>query len=84
MRVKSKYGDPVVVLWNDAFMDNAKVHTLAEVKALKPLPQRSCGFYISENKEGLTIASTLCDSDGGTVDGILLIPTPWVTEVRKV
>jgi hypothetical protein len=78
---KLKYGTPIMVLWHDAFMENSKVHSLEDAKKLAALPQSSIGFFISKNKTGIVIASTLCDSDGGTVDGILFIPAAWETKI---
>ncbi len=81
---KLKYGDPILVIWGDAHFGNEAVISLDTAQKMKPLYQKSFGFFVCKDKTSLVIGMTICDSDGGTIDGTLLIPSPWIITIQKL
>jgi len=77
--VKLKFGDPVMVTWEDACSSSAWTEPYENGPTVI-----NVGFFVHRNKRGLCLAKGVIMDDREEVLGAMFIPAGMVRKVRRL
>jgi len=69
----------IEVKWEDAWIDTIDI-SISEVKKLKPIIRTTVGWRISENKEGIILATDYFNDDKKHINTPMCIPWGIILE----
>tara|TARA_R100001480_G_scaffold58612_1_gene71595 strand:+ start:26 stop:283 length:258 start_codon:yes stop_codon:yes gene_type:complete len=69
----------IEVKWEDAWVDTIDI-SISEVKKLKPIIRTTVGWRISENKEGIILATDYFNDDKKYINTPMCIPWGIILE----
>lgn len=69
----------IEVKWEDAWVDTIDI-SISEVKKLKPIIRTTVGWRISENKEGIILATDYFNDDKKHINTPMCIPWGIILE----
>lgn len=86
MKVPRNYTKPlplIEVVWTDSRLSTGgwQEHE-ATMRGRKRIHQRSVGYVLADDKQGVMLAGSL--SDGGNVHGVVTIPASQIVKRRRI
>ena len=80
--IKKKFGDKIIVEWNDAYAEDEWIPFDKAIKISDKGYCKTIGFYIGQKGGYLIVASTIGKTKKEDLGGIWYIPLKWLIKVK--